>query len=185
MQKLPVLSLWRPWTTLILHHGKNVENRTWTTDYRGDLLIAGSVRWDNKMQWPVAAPATVSRGLSRVQSVHPRGIVGVVEVHGMCTEPIGGGTCGCGPWAMPGQAHWQLRNPRPFAEPVPHVGRLKLHQVADDAWPDVERQLKQVTAADPEPIRRCIACGSEDVGVEQEEQGTYLRCYTCGYMEKL
>lgn len=145
--QLPVLSLWRPWTTLILEHGKNIENRVWHTAYRGDLLLAGAVKWDNHMTWPVPNPARHSRGLSRVQSVHPRGIVGVVEVYGICAATVSGGTCACGPWAMPGQVHWQLRNPRPFAEPVPHIGRQKLHHVSDEQWPAVAAQLAQLTHA--------------------------------------
>lgn len=147
-RKLPVLSLWRPWTTLILAHGKNVENRVWSTNYRGDLLLAGAVKWDNKMVWPVPSPATHSRGLSRLQSKHPRGIVGVVELYDVCTAQLDGGSCACGPWAMPGHCHWKIRNPRTFAEPVPHRGLLKLHQVPDERWPAVAAQLAQFTHAE-------------------------------------
>ncbi|MBL8866467.1 MAG: ASCH domain-containing protein, partial [Planctomycetia bacterium] len=33
------LSIHQPWAHAILHFGKSVENRTWSTSYRGPLLI--------------------------------------------------------------------------------------------------------------------------------------------------
>lgn len=189
MPKLPVLSLWRPWTTLILHHGKNVENRTWDTDYRGDLLIAGGLRFDTKLSWPVVAESSLTAGgagrsgVSRDPAQHPTGIVGVVEVYGMCTASVDAGTCDCGPWAMAGHVHWQLRNPRAFLTPVPHRGFQKLHQVPNDNWPAVEKQLAE--ANDPELIEKCVACNSGDIGIERHESGRFLRCYTCGYNEEI
>lgn len=41
-----------------------------------------------------------------------------------------------------------------------------------------------IAPADAQAPGKCLACGSEDVGEEREEQGTYLRCYSCGYMEQ-
>ena len=35
----PALSIKQPWAWLILHAGKDIENRTWRTRYRGPLLI--------------------------------------------------------------------------------------------------------------------------------------------------
>lgn len=32
----------KPWATLILHGIKKIETRTWTTKYRGDILITSS-----------------------------------------------------------------------------------------------------------------------------------------------
>lgn len=145
MPKLPVLSLWRPWPTLILHHGKDVENRTWATKYRGDLLLAGAIRWDDALSWPVNV-SDDDRATLRNPSFHPRGIVGVVEVYGMCTGHLTRGGCDCSPWAQAGQVHWLLRNPRPFTTPVHHTGRQQLHQVPDENWPAIEQQLKEVTA---------------------------------------
>jgi hypothetical protein len=36
------LSIRQPWCWLILHAGKNIENRTWATKYRGPILIHAS-----------------------------------------------------------------------------------------------------------------------------------------------
>lgn len=38
-----VLSVKQPWASLIFH-GKNIENRTWATKYRGELLIHASAK---------------------------------------------------------------------------------------------------------------------------------------------
>lgn len=39
---MKVLSIKQPWAHLIIHHGKNVENRTWSTKIRGRVLIHAS-----------------------------------------------------------------------------------------------------------------------------------------------
>lgn len=42
--KLPVLSVRPVWAWLILHAGKNIENRDWSTNIRGDVLLHASAR---------------------------------------------------------------------------------------------------------------------------------------------
>lgn len=39
---MKVLSIRQPWASLIIHCGKNIENRTWRTSHRGPLLIHAS-----------------------------------------------------------------------------------------------------------------------------------------------
>lgn len=129
------LSLTRPWTTLVLHHGKLIENRTWSTSYRGPLVVHGAKSYDTAAvayaaslvddeQWTALLPYG--------QAAHPTGLLGIVDLVSVCT----GFPCSCGPWAMPGQCHWRLRDPRPFPEPVPHGGRLGLWTVDDALLPD-------------------------------------------------
>lgn len=36
---MKALSIRQPWASAIVHLGKNVENRTWSTTYRGPILI--------------------------------------------------------------------------------------------------------------------------------------------------
>jgi hypothetical protein len=36
------LSIRQPWAWLIIHAGKNIENRTWATNYRGRILVHAS-----------------------------------------------------------------------------------------------------------------------------------------------
>jgi hypothetical protein len=39
---MKTLSVIMPWPLLIMHYGKDVENRTWATNYRGKILIHAS-----------------------------------------------------------------------------------------------------------------------------------------------
>jgi hypothetical protein len=158
MLKLPVLSGHRPWPTLILRAGKDPENRPWATSYRGDLLIAGAIKWDAR-----AIPFTCdlaetpgdhraglfSSTISKDPNDHPRGIVGVVELYDICTVTFDNPAdrCDCPAWAFPGQKHWRIRNPREFAQPIPDRGYQNLWYPTDAAWPAVEEQLRLVGRA--------------------------------------
>jgi len=44
---LRALSLWQPWAWLVVHGLKDVENRSWQTNYRGPLVIQAGLRWDD------------------------------------------------------------------------------------------------------------------------------------------
>jgi len=39
---MKVLSLRNPWAALVVHFGKRIENRTWSTRFRGEFLIHAS-----------------------------------------------------------------------------------------------------------------------------------------------
>jgi hypothetical protein len=127
MIRIPALSLWRPWPGLILRHGKNIENRGWSTQYRGPMWIHAAKPWsDLDAEW------LLERGIDPGQvepwtPEHPKGIVGLVDVVGVCNTWSSSLSyskdCECGPWAMPDQFHWQLADPRPLPEPVPCPGR--------------------------------------------------------------
>jgi hypothetical protein len=42
IKEMRALSIAQPWAHCIVHKGKNVENRTWTTRYRGTIAIHAS-----------------------------------------------------------------------------------------------------------------------------------------------
>ncbi len=49
---MKAITLQQPWATLVLEHGKRVENRSWTTSYRGPLLIHAGMGVDRAaMRW--------------------------------------------------------------------------------------------------------------------------------------
>ena len=58
---MKALSLVRPWSQLVLHAGKDIENRTWSTKHRGPLLVHGS----NQRTSVVAGVVTDVRGKRR------------------------------------------------------------------------------------------------------------------------
>lgn len=43
---MKTLSIQQPWAWAILHAGKDIENRTWKTNFRGRILIQASKRID-------------------------------------------------------------------------------------------------------------------------------------------
>jgi ASCH domain len=119
------LSVRRPWANLIFA-GKTVENRTWSTEHRGEIIVHAGQAW-------APAGAVLAAGLGITGFDDPRrcpggylGIVRLVDVH-----PAAG--C-CAPWGQPepGTYHWVLVEPALFAEPVPGRGRLGLY------WPPAD-----------------------------------------------
>ncbi len=66
---LPCLSIKQPWPYRIFHEGKDVENRTWETNFRGAVLIhAGKVPDCPKKDWFPRddAPLGCICGLARI-----------------------------------------------------------------------------------------------------------------------
>lgn len=154
------LSIQQPWAWAIAHGGKNVENRTWATGYRGPLAIHAGVRWDEDGAWDKRVlralhafgdrfdpPLRVERlgpktvRLIRDRQLTPGAVVAVVDLVGICTARSNSEQCGCGVWAAEGQYHWRLANPRPLAEPVHCKGRLGLWDLPADVEAAVAAQI--------------------------------------------
>jgi hypothetical protein len=131
------LSFTRPWTELILRGGKTIENRVWSTKYRGPLVVHAAQSYDAyavEFARALASGADLDLGRSC-----PKGYLGVVDVVGVCSVAESGRDCG--PWAFPGHFHWQLANPRPFDEPIPGGGRLGLWTPPDDVMQRVAEEI--------------------------------------------
>jgi hypothetical protein len=114
-----------PWSWAIIYGGKDVENRTWKTDYRGELLIHSGKAWSTEG----ASNTMVKNAFERANPalhypLYEAGGValGVVDLVG-CIEDSES------LWAMPGHWHWVLTNPRPLIEPLPMRGALSLWDV--------------------------------------------------------
>lgn len=104
------LSIRQPWAWLIVHGGKDVENRTWTTRFRGPLLIhAGSTMTkddyracclfisDFRTPWRLPAFDVLQDQCG--------GVIGVVDVVDcVASSPS---PWFCGPWGF------VVRNPQP------------------------------------------------------------------------
>ena len=118
----PVLTLQRPWGWAIVYAGKPVENRTWSTRYRGPLFIhqgKGRDR-DARSFAPMAAAGAVVDTTYEDAAGVILGWAQLVDCHqqapGCCETP----------WAMPEQWHWVLADPRPLIAPVEAKGALGL-----------------------------------------------------------
>lgn len=108
-----------PWSAMIAHMAKRVENRTWPTTYRGWLLIhAGKGVDRDALSHPLVRAAM---GGPRPPAIDTGAVVAVarlVDCHpddGRCTD-----------WSALGQWHWVLGDVRPLDVPVSCRGALGL-----------------------------------------------------------
>lgn len=124
----PALTLWRPWPTCILRHGKDIENRGWATTYRGWIWLHAGKRLDHSA---IDYAAAIGHAVSTRPGDHPTGIVGQARLIDICDAAVRGRGCDCGPWAMSGQYHWALSDVRTVPV-VPCSGSQKLW------WPKPE-----------------------------------------------
>lgn len=134
---MKTLSVRQPWADLIIRGIKDIENRTWTTAYRGPLLIHASKTLVNTV--------ALERFYGEEHEWELGGFVGIVDLVDVVTDSKS-------PWAHnDGEAyHWVLANPRrvPF---VPMNGKLNLYETP---WPSVtapgrvhRRDEREATAA--------------------------------------
>src|SRR5205823_6376958 len=96
-------SIRQPWASLIVGGVKDVENRTWSTRYRGPVLIHASRTVDKisddelQSRFGVRPPAALPRG----------GIVGIAEIVDCVSEHPSR-------WYAPGHMAFVLENARPL-----------------------------------------------------------------------
>jgi hypothetical protein len=121
------LTICQRWASLIGFHGKNVENRTWSTGWTGTLLIHAAKTADpyvsystDDMVWGSVRGAVIA--VARLEDCH--------EDDGPCT-----------PWAEHDAFHWLLAGIRPLNQPVACTGRLGLWTPAPDVLAAVGAQL--------------------------------------------
>lgn len=120
------LTVAQPWATCITEFGKTVENRTWTTKYRGPVAIHAARRYD-----PHGAPNAEALAGQRFHPMRgPAGIRGAIIA---LAELIDVHRCNgdCSTWAEPGQWQFVLANVHPTT-PIPVRGALGLWRVPAD-----------------------------------------------------
>lgn len=118
-----VLSVRRPWANLIVAGHKDVENRSWTTRYRGLLVVHAGATWESAGAACAEMAGITGFGHSTDCSGGYLGYARLVDVHPS-------GAC-CAPWGHPdpGGYHWVLADPVPFPCALPGPGRLNLYPV--------------------------------------------------------
>ncbi|WP_374649068.1 ASCH domain-containing protein [Rhizorhabdus sp.] len=117
---MKALSIRQPWCHHILHDGKDVENRSWSTRYRGDVLIHASQSLEE------------DRVFIRDYNLPLGGIVGVVEIVD-CVQALDSR------WFF-GPYGFVLRNARPI-ELIPCPGKLGFFDVPAHVAQLVEASL--------------------------------------------
>jgi len=131
---MKALSIRAPWWFAILHFGKDIENRTWATNFRGTVYLhAGKwfereeVVWDLEDIHEMRLQATGNDGALHVplDAVRAAGgcIVGMVDVVDCVTQSKS-------PWFV-GAYGFVLRNPIALPKPIPFKGALGFFDVPD------------------------------------------------------
>lgn len=106
---MKALSIRQPWAWLILHAGKDIENRDWETRFRGRVLIhAGKGMTRAEYHWAAVTAADVVPHiqLPPFEQLERGGIVGSIEIVG-CVEDSES------PWFF-GDYGFVLRDPQPL-----------------------------------------------------------------------
>lgn len=123
---MKALSIRQPYAWLILYGGKDVENRKWKTNYRGQILIHASKEFDyDAIAWMTSCPAFANDIVARLpfwsHDYDKGGIVGTVEIVDCVTAMNS-------PW-FGGPYGFVLRNPKPLPF-FPCKGRLGFFEIA-------------------------------------------------------
>ena len=140
---MKAISIRQPWAWLVLYAGKSVENRNWTTSFRGEFLIHSSKGMTRDEYEDGVDSAAMELGLSfetmermvpDFESLVRGGIIGrarLVDVVPPCAFP-GSQRCTCGrAWHIGVQNGFVLEDvhPLPF---IPYRGALGLFDVPDE-----------------------------------------------------
>lgn len=157
---MKALTVQQPWAWAIATGHKPIENRTWRISI-GELAIHAGKTVDGEGIGHVRGVLErlgVVVPCERVGDRHllARGaFVAVVDVTAICSAAVEGRSCTCDPdWAMPGQYHHQLANPRPLVEPVACRGAQGLWQPpfgADVALEHAARSTAHLPAGETTP----------------------------------
>jgi ASCH domain len=109
------LSIRQPWAWAICAGLKDVENRTWSTAYRGLFIVHAGARKPaaSDIEWigehvGISVPTQLPLGA----------LIGQAELR----DVVEGSES---PWAFPGHFHWLLANATLWDEPISHRGQLR------------------------------------------------------------
>ncbi len=120
---MKALSIRQPWAWLIIHGGKDIENRSWHTKFRGRFLVHAAKGMTNN-EFTSALLYCLDRGLPMPDrsDMQRGGIIGSVELVDSVDHSES-------PWYM-GQKGFLLREPMPLPF-WPMKGRLGLFDVPE------------------------------------------------------
>lgn len=114
------LSIQQPWAYLILHHGKDIENRDWYTNYRGTILIHAGKKLDKEAYEFICGIGYPKLHLPPRIELPMGGIVGQVDIVG-CVKKWDS------PW-FEGKYGFVLENPKPLTL-IPCRGKLGIFDI--------------------------------------------------------
>ncbi|WP_044270409.1 ASCH domain-containing protein [Bacteroides timonensis] len=187
---MKAITIKQPWASLIVHGIKDIENRSWRTNFRGRVLIHTATDkklmnippsefmtpeqieayYDNFFYFPMLERNLYSVIIGSVEIVDC-----VINHPSIWAEETENYTIGMNPKIyenITGKKvvyNWVLANPILFPKPIPAKGKLSL-------W-EYDRILEPVSDGDHK-ICMCRICVDEKVQVMS--MGTYFVCKYCG-----
>ncbi len=121
---MKAISIRQPWAWLIVHGGKDIENRTWQTKFRGRLLVhAASGMSVAEYEAARIIADTNNAYMPDYENLKRGGIIGSVEIVDCVTESGS-------PWFF-GPFGFVLRDPNPLPF-IPLKGALGLFIVKEE-----------------------------------------------------
>ena len=126
---MKALSIRQPWADLIILGIKDIENRTWRTQYRGTLLIHAAQQLDERGEWLLCSTPGFKDDMNALYRtcghVSQRGfIIGTVELFDCVSHHSS-------KWFF-GPYGFVLKNPVKFENAIPFSGRLGIFTVPDE-----------------------------------------------------
>src|SRR5947208_760657 len=120
IEPLRCLAVKQPWAWALVAGVKDIENRTWSTEYRGQIVIQASSSKTivNKIS------KTTGKSLPSMTFEYSA-LIGVVDVLDVVplSEELENNLWVCGPLC------WKVGNARMFREPIPAKGKLNLYSL--------------------------------------------------------
>jgi len=164
---MKVITIKQPHASLICEGIKDIENRSWSTKFRGRILIHAAAKQVKGLACEALTPLQYSHVFSADKLNYLTGakgaIIGAVEIVD-CVENHPS------IWAIKGQYHWVLQFPQRFDEPIPVKGKLGLWN-----YPNI--------IAEPEEPNGELFCHCQ-LSVKESNQVysmiDHYRCHYCG-----
>ncbi len=130
--RLQCLAIRQPWAWAVCIGAKDIESRTWTTEYRGLLAIQASAARQG-----VNALVKKSKGKLHPDEMPCGAIIGVVELVEVVPmdEALENNA-----WAT-GLYCWRFAHGRCLEEPIAYKGALHLYELPDDVASNIREQL--------------------------------------------
>jgi hypothetical protein len=121
---IKALSVKQPYADKIIFRGKDIENRTWRTNFRGTIAIHASMKFHDYADLSDKEKKQMVRGA----------IIGLVDIVD-CVDKHKSKWFG-------GPIGFVLKNPRPLKKPIPCKGALNFWNVPPEVEREIKRQLK-------------------------------------------
>lgn len=140
---MKAISLWQPWASAMAAGVKRNETRSWSTDYRGELLICSAKRMPSREELAAMDVETYKAAMAMPYGF---GLCVVDLLRCVRTErveyyrPLSEAERSLGDYT-PGRFAWITDNCRKLRNPVPIRGRQGLFSLTPDEEEKVRREM--------------------------------------------